>query len=81
MTERAHTESLDYASRRIKQLVQDIIKDEDVCPCCIARALLFNGACLLENMAGSIEVAESFEAMVATMRENPMPAPAPDWAQ
>jgi hypothetical protein len=68
--------SFDYIDRHIKQLVEKAIAKK-LCPCCIARALLFNGANLCEANWGSTTAAESLAIIAAEMREHDQPMPGP----
>jgi hypothetical protein len=65
------------ADRKTGNLL-DRLADKGLCPCCVARALMFHAASLAEYSVGSAEAIEMFESIISAMRENNMPAPDPD---
>jgi hypothetical protein len=61
------TRSFDLATRRIDAMLGKIPKG--TCPCCIARALLWRGAALLEEDSGTAEAVGTIEEIAADIRE------------
>ena len=70
------TASFKIADQKVCNLIKRL-HDKRVCPCCTGRALLLNGAWLVEEMIGSAETIVEIEQVIAVLRKNNRPAPPP----
>jgi hypothetical protein len=61
------------------QKIQNLLKwlgDQNVCPCCTARALAWNAADMAAEHMGSAAAIELFEEIIDAVRELDSPPPA-----
>jgi hypothetical protein len=68
------TTSFKIADRKLEALLERL-RRRNVCGCCTARALVYQGASLLEQTAGTAEAIEILEEVLASLRVGP-PTPA-----
>jgi hypothetical protein len=66
------TISFKIADEKIEYLLRRL-KDKNVCPCCVARALTFHAASLVEGTLGSAKAIEVFEAVISKLHEHDVP--------
>jgi len=76
MTKPDETSGFKIAYQEIESLLKRL-DDKRVCPCCIARALSYHAASMVEDTLGGREAAEIFEDFARIMRENDIPPPEP----
>jgi hypothetical protein len=74
--DRLETINFKIADQKIGNLLRRL-EDKNVCPCCTARALAFNAACMAEETMGSASAIELFEDIIASLRKSNIPAPEP----
>ena len=68
------TTSFKFADRKLEDLLERL-RRQNVCGCCAARALVFRGAVLLEETAGTAEAIEILEDVLASLRTGPTVPP------
>jgi len=64
------TTSFKIADRKLKDLLERL-RRRNVCGCCTARALLWCGAELMEDTAGTEEAIEILEELLGELRTGP----------
>jgi len=64
------TTSFKIADRKLKDLLERL-RRRNVCECCTARALVYHGASLLEETAGTAEAIETLEELLGELRTGP----------
>jgi len=70
------SESFKLADEKIDNLLKRL-KDKNLCPCCVARALALHAASLAIPSIGSAPAIEMFESIILAMHRHDVPAPEP----
>jgi hypothetical protein len=66
-------DSFDHADRRVKQLLDTLNGEQNVCGCCVARALIENGSELMTLVMGSQYTADMLEDAACSARQLKLP--------
>jgi hypothetical protein len=74
MADDVDTGSYDYADNQIQKLI-DQLESDRTCSCCVARALMANGARLLAATMSPREAVESLRELADDMATKPRPGP------
>ena len=64
------TTSFKIAERKLRALLERLQR-RNVCECCTARALIYNGVALLDETMGTAEVVELLEEVLADLHAGP----------